>query len=312
MVGRAASLQGIIWRAINRIFRQAVERAKRRCREVFRKTFRMLLRSLAVLIGLLVIVLLFQPRVQALFRSRDHFIRYGTEAGVFYEPGAERYTELAAASLPLITADIEEARHAPFRKPFFVYVCNTQESFNRLIGDPQGFEARGATFRGNVYLSPKAFFFEGQDTHRETIAHELAHMHMYQAIGPWRTIRRVPVWFQEGLAHIMADTGGERVGDREAITAILKGDTFTPDDKGSFLIPKRAPDYGLPWPMFHKQTRMFVTYLRDGDAAAFDRFLADLYAGGLFAAAFSHHFGGSVPDVWARFLAELAVSPHVD
>ena len=54
---------------------------------------------------------------------------------------------------------------ATFSDDFTVYMCNTQESLNAYIAAPPGSPIRGTAVRGDVYLSPSAFDWEGQDTH---------------------------------------------------------------------------------------------------------------------------------------------------
>ena len=54
--------------------------------------------------------------------------------------------------------------------------------------------------------------------------------------------------------------------------------------------------------MFHKQTKMFVTYLRDEYPAAFNDFMIDIQNGGAFAASFSNRFGSGIAEMWNEFV----------
>jgi len=160
-----------------------------------------------------------------------------------------------------------------------------------------------------VWISPRAFSFHGQDTHRETLTHELSHLHLGQRLGWWHRTAELPSWFQEGLADWVADTGDEQASRREARETILSGHSIELDESGHLPFPKRPESYGMTWAMFHTQSRMFVEYLRSRDTNAFRRFVAASVRGVEFKAAFDDHFGKSLADVWRDFLQSLQSRP---
>ena len=256
---------------------------------------------LVLLIALAVILFLRSPLSAALLKSKDHFLMHGKDARVMYEPGAEPYADAIASHLPAAVETVEQAHGRPFKNPVTVYVCATRKSCNEFMGQPPGTPARGASILGNVFISPLAFSFRGQDTHAETLTHELSHLHIRQRLGYWGTKRLVPVWFHEGLANMVGGSGGEIVGDEEAIGAILAGKHFMPDGKGTIIRMKKAHDYGLSYPMFHNQTRMFVRFMSDTYPDAFRTFLLDVQEGKPFAGSFSERFGKEIAAMWDEF-----------
>jgi hypothetical protein len=128
---------------------------------------------------------------------------------------------------------------------------------------------------------------------------------MGQQLGWWRRTRNVPGWFQEGLADWVADTGDEQVGRRQAAEAIRRGPRLVPDDTGHLPLPRTATDYGLAWPMYHSQARMFVTYLAARDQTAFAAFLRHVLRGERFDQAFDTQLGTNVAHAWKEFAATL-------
>jgi hypothetical protein len=244
----------------------------------------------------------------ALLKSKSHFLVHELDDRVLYEPEAENLAAPIAEYLKQAIEEIERDHGLPFKRSFAVYVCSSQESFNEYIADSPGGRARGASVRGSVFVSPSAFSFQGRDTHRETLLHELSHLHLRQRLGFFGTRRRVPVWFHEGLANVVAGSGGEGISDARALVAILSGEHFVPDTKGTLLLMKRAGDYGLDYPMFHKQSRMFVTYIRDAHPDDFKRFLLEIQNGESFARSFSERFGMDPGGMWQEFNSSLQES----
>jgi hypothetical protein len=230
---------------------------------------------------------------------------------VLYERGAERQGEAIAACLDSAVALVEREHGLPFHQPFIVYVCATRRAFNEYVAKPPNGLGRGASvLNRSVYIAPRAFAYGGLDTHREVLTHELSHLNMRQQLGYVRHLRNIPTWFNEGLANTIAGSGGEFISEQEAVGAILSGHHFVPDKRGTFPRPKTAGDYGMQYPMFHKQTKLFVTYLRDADETAFDAFLLDVQRGEPFAPAFEERFGTDVDGMWDTFVTHLRGMQH--
>lgn len=265
-------------------------------------------RAAVVCAGLLVLAaagLLSQARARAALRLVGGFSPLDQDPRVLYEAGAGDNALAVAKALPEAIGRVQHGHGEPPDPGFRVYVCATQDSFTRKTGQSEGAPVRGIAFSRDIWVSPLAFRFHGRDTHRETLAHELSHLRLQQSLGWWRRTRIVPSWFQEGLADRVADTGFEQVSRAEAWEAIRDGPCLTPDDSGRFPFPKRAGDYGLTWPMFHAQSRMFVEFLHERDGGGIARLLTSLHQGARFGTAFAECFGGSVEEVWAEFVGSV-------
>lgn len=250
------------------------------------------------------------PRARCALRLERGFSTLEADPRIRYEPGAENAASAFAAALPAAVSRVEECQSAPFKKPFRVYVCASHESFTSRIGEPASSPVRGIAFLRDVWVSPKAFDFNGQDTHRETLTHELSHLHLGQMLGWWHRTKEVPSWFQEGLADWVADTGDEQVSMREAREAILGGHSLALDEAGHLPFPRRPDSYGMRWPMFHMQSRMFVEHLRERDEKAFRGLVAAVVRGEKYKSAFTESFGVGLPDAWRDFVRRLEATPQ--
>ncbi len=272
-------------------------------------------RTWAIIVGLGTLVVaallvLVQPRARAALRLVHGFSTLDADPRVRFEAGAEDLARAIAAALPAAIARVEECQSGAFETPFRVYVCASHESFTRHIGEQVSSPVRGIAFPWDIWVSPKALSFHGKDTHRETLVHELSHLHLGQMLGWWHRIKEVPSWFQEGLADWAAGTGDEIVSRREAREAIISGHSIVLDESGHLPFPKRPETYGMTWPMFHMQSRMFVEYLRSRDANAFAGFVTAVVRGAGFKSAFEENFGEDLSDVWKDFFESMEAWPQ--
>jgi len=259
------------------------------------------------LIVLLLLLALAHPRTRTALRMRSGFLPLEQEVRVFYQPGAEEYARQIADALPAAIARVELFHSLPFVSDFRVYVCASHENFTRYINQPVDDPVRGIAFPRDIWVSPKAFAFYGRDTHRQTLAHELSHLHLGQHLPWWHRVKTIPTWFSEGLADLIADTGDERISREEAIEGFFTGLHLVPDEAGRVPFPKGAQDYGLTWPMFHLQSRMFIEYLYGRDEESFKRFIREILGGARFGITFKDHFGDSLDNVWHEFLESFQI-----
>ena len=269
----------------------------------------------AVLVGAAILVVaallvLAQPRGRTALCLVRGFSTLDADPRIRYQPGAEDFARAVAAALSAAIARVEECQSAPFKTPFRVYVCASHESFTSHIGEPVRSPVRGIAFLRDIWISPTAFSFHGEDTHRETLTHELSHLHLGQMLGWWHRTKEVPSWFQEGLADWVADTGDEQVSQCEVREAILSGHGIVLDESGHLPFPTRPDTDGMAWPMFHMQSRMFVEHLRSRDATAFRKFVAAVVRGAGFNSAFNDSFGAGLSDVWKDFLQSMDAGPQ--
>lgn len=257
-----------------------------------------------MLIFLIFILFITSPYSKAIFKSKSHFVKHNTNDKVFYEPGAKHYADKIAAYLQIAVDRVEQIHGLPFTESFNVYICNTQKSLNEYIAQPIEAPIRGTVIFGNIIIAPSAFNWRGEDTHRGSILHELSHLHMKQHLGFWAERSNIPVWFKEGLANLVCNCAGEGISNEEAIEAIRSGYNFIPDKSGSIFKVIRAPDYGIDYAMFHRQTKMFVTFLVAYDNNGFNDFLLDIFSKKSFADSFNKRFGADVIKLWESFVKE--------
>jgi hypothetical protein len=243
------------------------------------------------------------PYWKALTKGKKQFLEIQEEERVLYEPGAETHARAIADFLPEAVSRVEEKQLVPFSRTFHIYVCNTQKSLSEYLGTRSVYPIRGAVLGGNILISPSAFSFQGQDTYRESILHELSHLHLRQQLGQIRE-KGIPIWFREGLADYVAGSGGEGVSEAEASDMILSGRHFIPVVRSSVFssFPKALND--LSGPMFHRQVKMFVTYLAETRPMQFGTLLKGIVDG----SSFEDSLEGAAFDLqvlWSEFIQGL-------
>lgn len=262
--------------------------------------------SLSSIILLFLVLFFISPYSTALFKSKSHFIKHLENDLVFYEPGAEEYADKIAMFLPAAIERVEKVHGLPFEEQFKIYVCKTQKSFDEYTANTSlsQYPIRGTALLGDVLIAPSAFNFIGRDTHKETLMHELSHLHLRQRIGFFKE-RKFPVWFKEGFADYVAGSGGEGIEDKVAINFILNSKHFIPEEEGKIFGSFNSALNGLFGPMFHKQAKMFVTYIIESDLLKFKSFLYEIQTGEAFNESFNIIMGSGIQDKWAKFLSQL-------
>ncbi len=260
-----------------------------------------------VIIGLIVAIaaILSTDYAQALLKSKRQFIAHSTEPRIRYEPGAERYADALANDLGDAVARVEEIHGVPFIKPFTVYMCASQVSLNAYVANPPNLPVRGTVPFGNILIAPSAFNWHGEDTHKGTLRHEMSHLLLKQYLGEIKNRTIVPVWFSEGLADLACECAGEGISDETANQAILAGRRFLPDAKNSLFKLKRASDYGMDYPMFHRQARLLVGFLHDHYGTDFQALLTDIHSGTPFDLVCRQHLGVSHDVLWEVYISNL-------
>jgi len=255
---------------------------------------------------LLITVFLTSPYSTALLKSKSHFIQHSSTQNVYYEPGAEDYADSIALYLPRAVARVEQVHGLPFEESFKIYVCNTQKSFNEYTANTSAFPypIRGTALLGDVLIAPSAFNFIGRDTHKQTLMHELSHLHFQQRLGIFKR-RKIPAWFHEGLADFVGGSGGEGVGESKATKFILSGRHFIPEEEGEIFGTINKASNGLSDPMFHQQVKMFVTFIIESDSLKFKSFLREIQKGESFSETFNKIIGAGIKDEWVQFVSQL-------
>ncbi len=252
----------------------------------------------------LLVLLMRSPYWTALTKTKRHFIENEVNHRILYEPGAKAYGDKIASHFSNAVQTIHEKQFSPFKESFNVYICASQKSLSEYIGTRSLYPVRGTALRGAIYLAPSAFNFEGKDTHKETLIHELSHLHFRQRLGFFKD-REIPQWFREGFADYVSGSGGEGIRDSEAINYILKGNHFIVQERGGVFDSFQKNLNNLSGPMFHYQVKMFVTFLADADALHFKQFVQSLLEGVPFSKSFSDAMGNNVQGKWAEFMRHL-------
>ncbi len=245
------------------------------------------------------------PRLRTALRIVDGFEPLESYELVYYEQGSEEYARRIAETLPGAIERIESLQGRPFPSLPRIYICATHERLAEQIGESPETAVRGIAFKRDIWLSPLIFSFFGKDTHAQSLLHELSHTHISQHLSWFHRVRKIPAWFNEGLADWVSGTGEDRISRSEGIAAIRAGRALAPDDTGQFPRPKEPADYGLSWPMLHVQSLMFVEYLAERDREAFDGFLGDLLDGEDFGPSFVRQFGAGPGVIWEEFTGTL-------
>jgi len=136
--------------------------------------------------------------------------------------------------------------------------------------------------------------------------HELSHLHLSQRLGFLKR-RGIPNWFTEGLANIIAGSGGEGISDEMAIQYIKEGRHLIIPERRGFLkrLTKTIQEAGLTGPMYHKQNKMFVDYINSLNPGAFRKLVLAVQKGESFSSSFLEYFETSPEEMWTRFKSEL-------
>jgi hypothetical protein len=227
---------------------------------------------------------------------------------VRYERGGAAYAQAVAALLPAAIAQVKAVHGRPFARPATVAAYVSEETFMAANGLAAPGPI-GATLFNQVTLSP-VLFGEQRQRLPLILPHELSHAHLQSWIG-LLGYKRLPNWFQEGLAVMVSNGGGaESVSEAEAREAIRSGDRI--DVSGAdellnvvtivFERPPRVPDTQPRIRMAYRQAGLFVAFLRDRDPAGFARMMGAILGGHRVVEAVRAGYGTDVPALWADFV----------
>ena len=250
-------------------------------------------------------VLLQSAGVRALLIGSYGFTRDALDPRILYEDGVnEADLDITRNIIDSCISEIEIAHGRPFPKAVSIYICATQESFNKRTAAALNGNARGAVFANRLFLSPRSYT---TNTHQSILTHELSHLHFRQALGTSYTTG-FPAWFQEGMAVYVSNGGGaEPVPAQLAYEAILRGNHISPEDYGS-NVPRMSEAHGLPHHMFYRQAEVFTKYLATVQPNKFQKFIDLLFGGESFKVAFESAYEKSVAECWQDFVRKLQFS----
>jgi hypothetical protein len=238
----------------------------------------------------------------------DRLPAYAGNSQIHFEVGADDYARDVAALLPAALARIEAVQGRPFAHPVTIGVYATPRAYMAATV-PASMGPVGVTNFGRVNLSPTL----ASRQHRRLpaiLTHELSHAHIQGWIGLLAEIK-IPNWFKEGLAVMVSGGGGaEFVSEQEARASIAGGECIAIDDSQSLstlmdgIRFERAPEGATPshrTVMAYRQAGMFVSWLHDTDAAAFDRMMGAILDRRSFAEAVNAGYRRDVRSLWQNF-----------
>lgn len=195
-----------------------------------------------------------------------------TDRRVHYEPEAKSSAEMLAAHYSQTILQIETKLGGKLQAAPQVYLCASDACYEKYAFNPQArAEARG---RGNLVLI-KANLLDAEGRLLPVFAHELVHAFWFQ----WG-VYCTPRWWTEGLAVESSNGGGaEKIMRSLAIQAIRDGQLFQASDENSCWTRMPPGLNDMAWPMFYRQSGMFVEWLRVSNPTAFSALLEKLRAG---------------------------------
>lgn len=111
-----------------------------------------------------------------------------------------------------------------------ILICFTEACYKRIGG---GGSTGMALLDFALLLSPRG--------DRTVIAtHEMSHIELHERLGLWRTVRRrVPQWFDEGLAVLISDDRRYLRSPAEADRCIVKDAEDLPTDRSAWVVEAR-------------------------------------------------------------------------
>jgi hypothetical protein len=241
--------------------------------------------------------------------STDGFAPLPEEPRVRVEPGAEAFARRVAPYVVSCVTRVETGHYRRFAQPVAIYVCASADSFSVHSGTSTA--PKGAVNK-QLFLNPR--LSEAPERIPRILAHELSHLHLVQQLGGYGYHVRLPAWFQEGLATLVADGGGaENVSNDEARQALRAGLRIDPTVSGG-LFRRKTADYWFGdkiadpakrQHLFYRQGMLFVGYLRTTDEVRFRQFLLRVQDGGDFAESVRVAYARNLDELWQQFLGEL-------
>lgn len=241
--------------------------------------------------------------------STDGFAPLPEEPRVRAEPGAEAFAHRVAPHVASCVTRVETGHYRRFAQPVAIYVCATAHSFSAHSGAST---APKGVVNERLFLNPR--LFDTPERIPRILAHELSHLHLVQQLGGYGYHVRLPAWFQEGLATLVADGGGaENVTAEEARQALRVGLRIDPTVSEG-LFRRKTADYWFGdkitdpakrQHLFYRQSMLFMGYLRTTDEARFRQFLLRVQDGGDFAESVRAAYARSLDELWQQFLNQL-------
>ena len=216
------------------------------------------------------------------------FAPHSQDARIHFEPDARAAADDLAAHYEQAVAQVEASLGGAIKTKPPVYLCASDFCFQKYAFNRSGrAEARG---RGDLILL-NANLLQTEGRLRAVFTHELVHAFWFQ-----RGVHCTPRWWTEGLAIESSGGGGaEEVTVIAAIDALGDGKIFSASSENSCWTRMPPEMNGMAWPLFYRQSGMFVSWLRKEDAGAFNHVLRELREGENLFSAVERRYGRSIP-----------------
>ena len=235
--------------------------------------------------------------------ARNQYEALLTDERVRYEPGAEGYAERVAELLPAAMAQVESGHYRPWSAPVTVHVCGTDQCFERELPGGSRFTA-AVIYENRLVLARRLFDREATRLY-PILVHELSHLHLGQQLGHYTM--RIPVWFHEGIASLVAASGGaDLVSEEDARQSIAAGEHFLPDAAHDVTRRKYAEHWRLRISMLYRQSMMFLAHLKAAGEERFRGLLESLQEQVPFDDAFSAAFGAGALELAQRYFGGMS------
>ena len=221
---------------------------------------------------------------------------------IHFEPGARTAADDLSAHYEQAAAQVEASLGGAFKTKPPAYLCASEACFNKYAFNRSArAEARG---RGDLVLL-KANLLQDEGRLLAVFTHELVHAFWFQ-----RGVHCTPRWWTEGLAVESSGGGGaEAVTVAAATDALRDGQVFSASSENSGWTRMPPEMNGMAWPLFYRQSGMFVAWLHVSNAGAFSALLEKLREGENLSPAMESSYGegmASLHKKWQSFtLVEL-------
>lgn len=224
---------------------------------------------------------------------------------VHYEPEAKTNAENLAANYAQTIQQIEARLGGTLQTTPQVYLCASDACYLKYAFNQEArAEARG---RGNLVLL-KATTLEAEGRLLPVFTHELVHAFWFQ-----HGVHCTPRWWTEGLAVEASNGGGaEKVTRLEALQAMQEGKIFQASDENSCWTRMPPQLNGMAWPMFYRQSGMFVQWMRVRDPEGFSALLIKLRSGDNLATAIESVYGQpltALHSAWQKSAMNSTITP---
>lgn len=210
-----------------------------------------------------------------------------TDGRVHYEPEMKSSAEMLAARYLETIRQIETKLGDKLHTTPEVYLCASDACFVKYAFNKEG--RAEARWRGNLILL-NAKTLEAESRLLSVFSHELVHAFWFQ-----RDIGCTPAWWREGLAVESSNGGGAELVMRSmALQAVRQGQVFQASNENGCWTRMPPGLNGMGWPMFYRQSGMFVEWLRVSDPKAFSAVLEKQRTGDSLWTSIASAYGQSV------------------